>query len=171
MYASLARRLSKKTDVQEAVRLIREIKTKLRDRVPSLDEFKAVFPETIYTNSITKQKKLVKYVLKGFHRKTIQAVSVDYDHMTIEHLMPQSRIGQEDIKDSLVGQIGNMILIPQKLNNKLKDKPFSEKKGILLRADVILPENILNATEWEETQIIERTTRMAEEAYTGIWKI
>jgi len=171
MYASLARRLSETANVQESVIVIRELKGKLRDRIPSIEEFKALFPEVIYTNNITKQRKLVRYILKSFHRTTEQAVPVDYSQMTIEHLMPQSRIGEQGIDDSLVGQIGNMILIPQKLNEKLQNKPFDQKKGILLDAGVTLSDDIVSAQEWKEEQIRERTAKMAEVAYKTIWRI
>jgi len=44
MYAALGRRLFEAKDTHEAVKVIQELKQKLRDRIPSLEEFKALFP-------------------------------------------------------------------------------------------------------------------------------
>ena len=66
MYASLGRRLFEATNTQAAVGVIMEIKTKLRERVPVFDEVKALFPAIIFTDNQTKQKDLVKYILRMF---------------------------------------------------------------------------------------------------------
>lgn len=93
MYASLARRLYEAVEMREALELIKELKAKLRDRIPSLEEVKALFPEIVYTDNITKQRSLVKYILARFHRQILSAFAVDYETMTIEHLVSQSYIG------------------------------------------------------------------------------
>jgi hypothetical protein len=90
MYASLGRRLFEATDTQAAVAVVNEIKTKLRERVPVVDEVKALFPSIIYTENQTKQRNLVKYILAGLQRHSLKSVAIDFDAMTIEHLAPQS---------------------------------------------------------------------------------
>lgn len=170
MYAALGRRLYEAHDTHKAVRIIQELKQKLRDRVPSLEEFKALFPNIIFTDNITKQKKLVKYVLVGLHRQQITAEAIDYDQMTIEHLAPQSMIGQNGYDDALVGQLGNLILIKEELNGKLKNKPFKDKKRLLIDNGCKLPPMIEQATAWTAAEIKQRTESMAEEAYNVVWK-
>ena len=56
--------------------------------------------------------------------------------MTIEHLVAQSLIGTDGFTDALVGQCGNLILVPEELNDKLADKSFTQKKAILAEADL-----------------------------------
>lgn len=170
MYASLARRLHEKTERQDAVEIIKELKTKLKERIPSFDEFKALFPELIYTNNISKQRKLMKYVLIGFHRDLNKSLITDYDQMTIEHIFPQSKMTKE-MNDSIVGQIGNLILIPHELNNKLDNKSFNQKKQILIKNGVKLPESISMAKKWDKKTIQNRTNLMAKKAYDEIWRI
>lgn len=89
MYAKLARRFYLSKDAQEAAAIIKELKDKLRARVPSLEQIKAAFQEIVYTDDLTRQKKLVKYVLVGLHQAATPPVPVDYDRMTIEHIAPQ----------------------------------------------------------------------------------
>src|SRR5207249_6478917 len=93
MYASLGRRLFEASDTQAAVAVVNEIKMKLRERIPVLDEVKALFPSILYTDNQTKQKPLVSYVLAGFQSHSLTSVTIDFDGMTIEHLASQSLIG------------------------------------------------------------------------------
>ena len=83
MYAALGRRLFEAKDTLEAVNIIAELKQKLRDRIPSLDEFKALFPGVVFTDNFTKQKKLVKYTLVGLDSQVPSPAVVDYEQMTI----------------------------------------------------------------------------------------
>jgi len=170
MYAALGRRLFEAKDTQEAVKVIQDLKQKLRDRIPSIQEFKAVFPNIIFTDNVTKQKKLVKYILTALGRQTSTASTVDYEQMTIEHVASQSLIGQSGYDEAVIGQIGNLILVPDELNGKLKNKPFKEKKKILIDNGYTLPAPLQNATAWGPTEIRERTDIIADEAYNQIWK-
>lgn len=171
MYAALGRRLSEAEDTQAAVEVIRDLKEKLRERVPSWEEVKALFPEIIYTENFTKQRSLMKYVLVGLEKAGTSAVSVNYDSMTIEHLVSQSQIGTDNWADAIVGQAGNLILISEDLNSKLKDKTFKQKKRILLDDGFDLPEDILSADDWSPEDIKKRTIALAKHAYENVWKI
>lgn len=171
MYAALARRFWEAVDTQAAVVIIKDLKTKLRDRVPSREEVAVLFPKIIYTDTVTKQRALVKYILCSFHKRHSHAVTVDYDHMTIEHLVPQSLIGSDGYDDLIIGQLGNLILVPEKLNAKLKNKAFKEKRKILVDAGVVLPQEIKKADHWTPKEISARTEGMVKVAYETIWKI
>jgi len=171
MYASLARRLYESNDVHEALRIIKELKKKLRDRIPSLEEVKALFPEIIFTDNITKQRGLVRYILARFDGQLSSAVPVDYEAMTIEHLASQSLIGTSGFTEDIVGQVGNLILVSGDLNQKLRNKMFSEKKQILQAANFPLPRDIAAASDWSPQNIISRTESMAVESYNELWKI
>ncbi len=170
MYALHARELSEAKDTQAAVKVISDLKKKLRDRVPSLDEFAALFPEILYTDTITKQRKLIKYILAGLHRDKQTATTTDFDSMTIEHIVPQSRISQT-LPEEVIGQIGNLVLVPESLNQALDDKEFKEKKDILIKNGVALDNEIKSATKWTAAEIIDRTHVLANEAYKKVWKI
>jgi len=172
MYASLGRRLFEAPSQHVALEILRELKEKLRQRVPLLEEVKALFPQIIYTENFTKQRHLVKYILTGFDKASSRGnLMVDYTHMTIEHLVPQSAIGTGDFTDAIVGQLGNLILVTEKLNQKLRDKPFKDKKRILQAARYPLPKKIAAADDWTVDDIAEQTLALAENAYSSVWKI
>ncbi|MBI5057791.1 MAG: DUF262 domain-containing protein [Nitrospirae bacterium] len=171
MYAALGRRISESKKSDDAYRVIRDLKKKLRSRVPSLDEVKAVFSDIIYTNKFSKNRKLMRYMLINFDRQINTGVTIDYDHMTIEHLLPQSVIGSDGFTDSTIGQIGNLILVSEKLNAKLKGKSFIEKKRVLIAEKFILEPELSVATTWSVNDIINRSKHLAEVAYNKVWKI
>ncbi len=171
MYASLGRRLFEAADTQAAVGVVNELKGKLRERIPSLEEVKALFPSIIYTENQTKQRNLAKYVLAGFQRHTLKSVAVDFDCMTIEHLAPQSWIGLGPFSEEIVGQLGNLILIPSELNSKLDTKPFREKKKILKSANVVIPVEFERLDDITPEAIESRTANLANQAYGQVWKI
>jgi hypothetical protein len=171
MYASLGRRLFEATNTQGAVAVIREIKAKLRERIPVFDEVRALFPSIIFTDNQTKQKELVKYILAGFHTHSFQSAVIDFDGMTIEHLVPQRLIGTGGFSEEIVGQLGNLILVPPALNTKLDDKPYKEKKKILKSARFPIPTEFENLNDVMPTDIQSRTANLAKQAYAQVWKI
>jgi len=171
MYAALGRRLFEAKDTFEAVKVIQELRGKLRERIPSLDEFKALFPEIVYTDRVAKQRKLVRYILVRLDRQSTAAMNVDYSQMTIEHLASQSLIGSLALDESVVGQLGNLILVSEELNGRLKNKPFKEKKRVLLESGYPLPEALANASTWGATEIRARTEELADLAYNAVWQL
>jgi hypothetical protein len=144
---------------------------KIKNKIPSYQEFEANFKDICYTNKITKQKDLVKYILSKIHAFYTQDKVIDYDLMTIEHILPQSEAGKNGINEKNVGQLGNLILVPSELNNELGKKNFLDKKRILERKSVLLDEKVKVATSWDKQNIEERTKWLADKAYNEIWKI
>jgi uncharacterized protein with ParB-like and HNH nuclease domain len=171
MYASLGRRLFEARNTHAAVIVINELKTKLRGRIPGLDEVKALFPTISFTDSQTKQRNLVRYILAGFQTAAMASVTIDFDGMTIEHLVPQSQIGSGGLTEEIVGQVGNLILVPSKLNEKLANKSFKEKKKILQSAGVSLPAEFAGLSDLSPTEIQSRTANLSELAFKKVWKI
>jgi uncharacterized protein with ParB-like and HNH nuclease domain len=171
MYASLGRRVFESKDTHDAVTVISDLKNKLRTKVPNSNEFKALFPSIVFTDNQTKQRGLVRYVLSMLYEHFNKAVPIDFDGMTIEHLIPQSSIASDAYSDHVVGQIGNLILVPSSLNGKLANKQFKEKKRILIAEGVRIPKEFQDIDQLTETDIIAQTDRMAELAYSKIWKI
>jgi uncharacterized protein with ParB-like and HNH nuclease domain len=170
MYAALGRRLSQAQAQASALSVIRDLKEKVRRLRPSLEEVKALFPAIIYTDKVTKERNLVRYVLTEFW-KAAGNIPVERDAMTIEHLVPQKAIGTNGYSEEIVGQIGNLILVPTKLNLKLGSKPFKQKKRLLEAAKNPLPSDVAEAAEWRPDDIVRRTQALAEKAYNEVWRI
>lgn len=171
MYAALGRRLFEAANAQKGVEVIRDLKEKLRNRIPAIEEFKAIFPQVIYTDNVTKQRKLVRYILIEIERQKPSTTAVDYEQMTIEHLASQSLIGTAGYDDAIVGQIGNLLLVSEDLNGKLKNKSFKEKKKTLIESGFKLPPEVEAANSWGPAEIKQRTEAISELAYNSVWKL
>lgn len=169
MYASLGRRLFEASDTHAAVDVIRDLKDKLRKRIPSENEVNALFPEMVFTENITKQRSLMKYTLVCFAKENKNDIAIDFDHMTIEHLVPQSMIGVDEYTDEIIGQIGNLVLVSEELNGKLKNKPFKEKMKIFQQKGYDLFPDIYDLDEEMVVEVIEkRTKKFAAIAYNKV---
>ncbi|WP_417374871.1 DUF262 domain-containing protein [Gimesia maris] len=170
MYSSFAQKLYDSTSSQGAALEIKQLVEKLRERVPSLDEFIVAFKEVHLTNSNSKQKNLVRYILRKLSENFKYKYPVDYDELTVEHLYSQSKIDERWTED-IVGSIGNLIFLDEEMNVQLSSKSVADKKKLLVKADYVLPEYIKNAKDWTPKQIIDNTERLARIAYDEVWKI
>ncbi len=168
MYALHARELLRASDSNARGRVLAGLKKKLKDKLPPYEEFESNFLNFSFTNTYTKQKKLIQYVLGRLDRGEGSGVAVDYEQMTIEHIAAQSG----DTDESAVGSIGNLLLCESSFNGaQLKAKPFVDKKAILKKSKVTLDASLRGATKWTETEISSRSRAMAERAYTTTWKM
>ncbi len=170
MYAAAGRRLFEAHDVITANGIIRALVEKLDEKTPHIGEFIALFRDITFTDQHTKRKRLVKYTLANFHRRTSPHSATDYSQMTIEHLIPQSEIGS-DADAEVIGMLGNLILVPTKLNQELANKSFKKKQAILLKHGVPLPETVASAAIWDFNAVMDHTDELADIAYKKIWRI
>lgn len=171
MYASLGRRIASADSSQAAAVIIGELREKLRERIPSEAEFIALFPELIYTNKVSKQRALVKYILVEFAKHNQTPFPADYDDLTIEHIAPQSSIDDVDWTHETVGQLGNLLLVTTEINSRLRDRDFKTKKQVLEAEGYPLPEDIQDAKNWTPKKIQARTESLAKQAFDVVWKI
>ncbi len=170
MYSSFGQRLFESKSSQEASIEIDALIKKLRQRVPSLDEFRVAFREISYTNSNSKQKNLVRYILRKFSEEKSYKYSCDYDELTIEHFHSQSRIDDEWTEE-VVGSLGNMFFLEDGENVALGAKATSDKRAFLKKQGYSLPSMIANSRKWTPDLVREHTDQMAEDAWGKIWKI
>jgi hypothetical protein len=169
MYAAAARSLVEARDEDGKIASLREFAQKLRERRPSYDEFLIYFHEIVFVSSFTKQRGLVRYALRKFGENASGEACLDYSKMTIEHIEPQ--LG-DDIglgQASWIGRFGNLILVPGSLNERLRNREFAAKRGILAEEDVPMEEVLRNAVSWGKEEVHARTTDMAKTAYHEIW--
>jgi len=127
MYSSFAQKLFASENSQQAAVAIKNLKVKLQARVPSFDEFIVAFREINYTNVNSKQKNLVRYILRKFSEYEKLGFNVDFDELTVEHIHPQSKIDTMWTNE-VVGSIGNLMCLDSVTNTKLNTKDFSKKK-------------------------------------------
>jgi hypothetical protein len=170
MYASSGRQLLDAETNDERNAIIKDFVAKLRSRVPSVDEFMAAFKEIHFTNENTRQRQLVRYLLRRVDEYWRDGAIPDYERLTIEHIAPQ-RPGGDGGASDLVGSIGNLLLVDGELNDRLSNKTFSGKKIVLGEANVQLDEVLRNAEEWNEKAISKRTEILARLCYEMIFRV
>ena len=129
------------------------------------------FKEVSYTNSNSKQKHLVRYILRKLSEHDKCKYSVDFDELTIEHLCPQAKIGTDSWTEEVVGSLGNLILLDQVMNGKLETKDFHQKKTILTQNGYVLRDFIQQTDNWTPDQVSSHTEELAITSFKVIWKI
>ncbi|HEY4052901.1 MAG TPA: DUF262 domain-containing HNH endonuclease family protein [Terriglobales bacterium] len=170
MYASNARNLYSAKGSKK-VSLLKDFKKKLADKRPPVAEFVARFTELKYSTVFTKQKPLVKYILSRIYEKNSPGLAIDPEKMTIEHLVPESPAKGPALADDQIASVGNLILVTHQINNKLANKTFAEKKSILKSCNVWVDEVITNAQTWGPSEIQNRATLLADDAFNNIWPL
>lgn len=170
MYASAARNLHDAVSPAAKAKVVNGLRTKLRSKLPPYGEFEARFLELRYSAKFTKQRNLVRYILTKMTQHNQTGVSIDADRMTVEHIAAENPVKPTGLSDEEIASIGNLILVDQKLNNRLGAKGFSEKKRILKSADVWLDDGIRQATNWTVAEIEARAKALARQAYDEIWQ-
>lgn len=171
MYASLAQHISQTNSAQDFADGIKVVREKFLEREISESEFSYNFQELHYSENNSRDSKLVRYVLSKF-RETLKPSAEDFDQYNIEHLVSQ-KLARDGVEDwDLVGNIGNLIFVPEALNSKLDSKDSYQK------LEVLDDEGFIDATfgdDWHQSTkidlIVERALTMADIAQHKIWKI
>ncbi|MBC6429783.1 DUF262 domain-containing protein [Nostoc sp. HG1] len=167
LYSKYAQELSNTDNPDKIQSINTNLVRKLKEKLPSLDEFEVDFMDLIYTKNKQRDKKVIQYILEKFIGQNINGLPIDYNSASIEHLLAQSK-GEEEI----VGSIGNLILVDKTTNSEeLKNYDFIKKIEILKDKKYPLDDYLLKATQWTEEEIKERGKAMSHKAYNEIWKL
>ena len=140
--------------------------------------------ETLANN----QTKGIIYFIESALRKDINATTIlGFNHYSLEHLMPKkwknnwaptgSDVLDEE-RDNILLTLGNLAIIPQTLNVKIRDaswnikKNGSDKKPGLIKcaSGLYTLQDVLEKNEWNESEIKNRAKWMSEQA-KKIWTI
>lgn len=140
--------------------------------LPSKEDFIDNFNKIYFINDYTKYKKIIRYILEKIENSHIaHTVPIAYDEYTIEHLIPQDKIGE--FSEQEIGQIGNLIFVTKNIQDKLKNKTLKDKLQILTELKIQIPFNNFESEYAKCTNeidlISERTNRIAIAAYEKIW--
>ncbi len=169
MYSSFGRKLFEAGDSNAAANEIRSLIGKLRQRRPTGSEFNAKFESVIYTKAHSKQRGLIRYILLRLQQLERAPVFGPEAELTIEHLYPQASIDDTNFPHSVVGQLGNLLLVDSETNERLKDKSFKEKKQILSDRGYMLPQLFLQTDSLTPELIAQFTQERAELANHKAW--
>ena len=138
----------------------------------SKDAIKQSFKSLIFTNQVSKNKKIVQYVLSCFERFYSKNDKKDTSNLTIEHLLPQSLL-KNGYSQEQIGQLGNLILVDDAMQEKLRNKPLKEKLKILKANNikVYYLDDVSDNVDDNIQLITDRTDKMFENDFIKIWKI
>ena len=170
MYALHARQL-RDAKSRDKAKVIGELVAKLRARRPSYQEFEADFREILCSEKYTKRKALVQYILGRMTRTLDPSIPIDWKRMTIEHLASQGTRSNCKVSDKAVAEIGNLLLVSDELNAKLRNKSFVDKMNILRRSPVYLDDYLKRQTTWGPKEIRKRSDFLAKIAYDTVWRL
>jgi hypothetical protein len=170
MYANYGRKLTLETDRDERHRGLRAFRQALAVRVPDQQVFENAFVDRlVLTDELSREKVLVQYVLRELLRHSNPTTK--FEGGSVEHILPQSAISDE-FPAELIGNIGNLVWLPEDINRKLADKTFSTKKTTLSTLEGVYDlADILAAHTWGEAEIRERAARLAKLAHDVVWKL
>lgn len=90
--------------------------------------------------------------------------ALDLSRMTVEHLSSQSDGSKR------VGELGNLVLVNESLNGQLSNSTFAKKQRLLRSAKEWVPDDVLNATTWDDSAIARRTLTLAAEARAKVFR-
>lgn len=148
------------------------IKEHLLKLYPTDKTFRQAFADKTMLTSQSNKK--ARYVLARLAEHG-QHINIDETELTVEHILPLNP-GEEwsntfgDNWHLFRQRIGNMALVEKGMNKDLGQRPFPEKRKILLQSTYAINKNIDNYDEWISQTIESRQGKMADIA-VNLWKI
>jgi len=170
MYAKLAQAVTRCEDSQQFADVLRDVTKKLVERVPSEEEFTVGFRRLSFSSWFTRDRSLVKYTLKRLAEHFGLPAEIQASLYTIEHIRPDSDWDSLDDMGA-VASMGNLLLVPESVNQRLGTKSFSAKKAILVEESVPMDDFLQMAEDWSREAIEQRTLQLAELAYEKVWRL
>lgn len=165
-YSRIAILLNNAVEHADIQKVLNELNTFHKSRLPDENEFVVKFNELCYLSNKTKHKIAIRYALSKLIPSNGNALPVDYNNLTIEHLIPQTSI-KDGMSEDLVGQIGNLVLVDKDTNSVvLGAKLPDDKLGILNKMRFPLESNFIDSNkQWTAEQVDKRTRKIAKHLY------
>lgn len=143
-------------------------------RYPDDDDFKASLMISKKNNH--NYGRAILLAIEEFETKNIP---VDFDDVTIEHLMPQTlsdwwikNLGGKDKAEltynNYINCIGNLAPLLGAYNSENSNKPWTDKVQIMKDVQFKTTKEVLSKTEWNELSIIDRNGSLADRACKAI---
>lgn len=168
MYCKHARELTSATTSNAAANSIRELVQKLKDRLPKRELFVSKFIELEFSKNEQKKSQLIRYILRTLN-DDVDAVKFGLDDIpSIEHFLPQAAASEEGIPIDMIGNIGNLFLLPKSLNEQLGNKSVEAKLKAIDNSSHSRPRTLLQIKEWGGSQIQDRARRLANASYDRV---
>jgi hypothetical protein len=158
-------------------RNLQDVLEALRPVYRSDEAFRADFAEKSIKTTQSRNAKIVRYLLRKLEK---QAGGVDFDPesaaYTIEHVLPQSpgdgwaAFSDRDL-ETFAYRLGNMVMLESAKNKDLANKPYVEKRSVLLSSGLHLTRELARENEeWTPERIQSRQEKLAKLA-TAVWRV
>ncbi len=146
------------------------------NKFPLDEEFKKDFPKVTLTN---RHSKTILYLIEEFLHSEHDGTNIkSYNSYQLEHVMPKKwqehwplEKSNTEKRNSTILSIGNLALLTTKLNGKLQNKGWEDKKPSLKEYSSgmkTLDKKYLNKSQWDEKVINERSQFLAKQVLE-IW--
>lgn len=165
-YSRIAILLTNAVEHADVQKVMNELNAFHKSKLPDENEFVVKFSELCYLSNKTKHKVAIRYALSKLIPTNGNALPVDYNNLTIEHLIPQTKI-KDGLSEDLVGRIGNLVLVDKETNSvELGSKSPDDKLKILDGMGFPLSTNFIDSSSpWTENEINKRTQQIAKHLY------
>jgi hypothetical protein len=141
--------------------------------------------ENSLQNAIIRSAARARYILKkidDYETADGAYVLMNSNRLHVEHVAPQRPSGDHDWKTHMKGEsnyreiiyrIGNLVLLPEKINREASNKPFDKKKVIYKKVTghaklPILTKKVLEEATWDQEIVRKRSEVIAKEA-VKVW--
>ena len=177
IYQSASKKIMSEGDIDK---LFEEAQVILSEALPTNSEF-----EIILQNAVIRSAPRARYILKkidDYETADGAYVLMNSNRLHVEHVAPQRPSGDHDWKSQMKGdanyteviyKIGNLVLLPEKINREASNKSFDKKKVIYKKVKghaklPILTEAVLDEDVWTQAVIKKRSETIAKEA-VKVW--
>ncbi|WP_434637561.1 DUF262 domain-containing HNH endonuclease family protein [Sulfurimonas sp. NW7] len=167
MYSRISRDLYNAGTKHLKHNVIDEMMKKLKDKLPSKEQFQAKINTRLYFSSKNpKQKKLVQYSLKRLEYEK-QNYNVELFDVSLEHIYPEKPDQSwQRIDTKYIQNIGNLVLLDKDINSKVGNKSYDKKRNIILKESTLLTtKEVFENSDWEKENIEKRNSSLMEQLY------
>lgn len=177
IYQEAASKIMLNMDLEENFESAQDI---LVSALPTNSEF-----ENALNNAIVRSAPRARYILKkidDYETADGAYVLMTSNKLHVEHVAPQRPSGDHDWKAQMKGdsnyreiiyRIGNLVLLPEKINREASNKPFDKKKVVYKKVKgharlPILTEAVIANPTWNQEVVKQRSEAIAKEA-VSVW--
>lgn len=158
------------------IKTAKDLYDAMKSVIPDDDRFKVDFSQATVSKAA-----IAKFYLRVLEKQQNAGedelvINPDAEKVNLEHVLPQTwtsaawgHVSEEDHR-ALVKRIGNLALMSKRLNSKIANSAFSEKKKILENSKIELTKKIAQQETWSRTEIENRQQDLADLAIRA-WPI
>lgn len=158
LFSNLASKITTETLID-----FESINKELKDNILSDEEFLVAF-EAAEIKQVTTAKYVLREINDFYDNET--TVIKDNNKIQLEHIMPKALGDKWNIDNELhtkyLNKIGNLTLLYNKLNNKIKNNTFEVKKQSYSESTIQLNKELINFKEWNIKNIESRQKKLSE---------